>query len=667
MSRRDETLRWAVRLIGGLVLMTTAARADEKPRPRASGLKGVASVAVREGRTYVSLPEAGQIVALDGENPAPLVTGLDAPGPLVAFREWLFVLDRQGLKQLDRKGNIKLFAGVAAFPTPPKELKGLTVDVESGTLYASDASGRLYRISPKGRVDRATDAMRWPGLKSPAGLTLDSQVHLLVADSGALHRLRLTDGKAEKVVDGIGSGDALVFDRHGRLYIADRASERVLVIARPGEKPVVHTSGISASGLCLDATGQSVLAVDDRAGTLTALRTGAPGFEVDETPIGLASEVAFPKLKWAGWQGADESGKVKELRPIVLTHAGDGSNRVFVATQHGVIHVFANNPNATKSEVFLDLQDRVRYDDNMNEEGFLGLAFHPRYKENGELYVFYTPKRKNQKHVNLLSRFRVRKDDPNRADPASEEVLLRVEHPFWNHDGGTVAFGPDGYLYLALGDGGAANDPFDNGQNLQSILGKVLRLDVNRKEGDRPYAIPADNPFAGRTDARPEIWSYGLRNVWRLAFDRQTGACWAADVGQNLWEEINLLTRGGNYGWNRREGLHPFGPKGVGPTKDLIDPIWEYHHDTGKSITGGLVYRGERLPELAGHYVYADYVSGAIWALRYDEAKKRVVANRPIRSRNLPVLSFGEDERGEVYYLIATRTGEGVYRFVRSK
>ena len=315
--------------------------------------------------------------------------------------------------------------------------------------------------------------------------------------------------------------------------------------------------------------------------------------------------------------------------------------------------------------MFLDLQNRVKYNDNENEEGFLGLAFHPNYKKNGEFFVFYTTKQK--RFTNILSRFRVSRDDPNRADPASEEELLRITKPFWNHDGGTLCFGPDGYLYFALGDGGAANDPFGNGQNLKTLLGKVLRIDVDHKEAGKAYAVPPDNPFVNNKNARPEIWAYGLRNVWRMAFDRQTSILWAADVGQNLYEEIDLLSAGGNYGWNRREGLHPFGAKGSGPRPDLIEPIWEYHHDVGKSITGGLVYRGTRLPELNGAYVYGDYVAGKIWALRYSETHKRVVANRPIRDRNVPIMSFGEDEKGEIYYMTYTASGQGIYWFVPAR
>jgi glucose/arabinose dehydrogenase len=378
----------------------------------------------------------------------------------------------------------------------------------------------------------------------------------------------------------------------------------------------------------------------------------------------LETAVAFPDLQWTGWKGVTEKGQLLPLRPLVLTHAGDGSNRVFVATQHGVIHVFPNDQKAKKTQVFLDVQDRVIYSDNQNEEGFLGLAFHPNYKKNGEFFVYYTTKK--AKLTNVISRFRVSRDDPNKADLASEEELLRIPKPFWNHDGGTLYFGPDGYLYVAVGDGGAANDPFDNGQNLKTLNGKVLRLDVDRKDAGKNYAIPKDNPFVGKAGARPEIWAYGLRNVWRMAFDRKTGALWAADVGQNLYEEIDILTAGGNYGWNRREGLHPFGAKGAGPRKDFIDPIWEYHHDVGKSIIGGVVYRGPRLPELTGAYLYGDYVTGNLWALRYDPAKKRVVANRPIRDRRLPILSFGEDEKGEVYFMTYSPTGRGIYWFVKS-
>jgi glucose/arabinose dehydrogenase len=218
-----------------------------------------------------------------------------------------------------------------------------------------------------------------------------------------------------------------------------------------------------------------------------------------------------------------------------------------------------------------------------------------------------------------------------------------------------------------VGDGGLAADPFRNGQNINTLLGKILRIDIDHKAGSKAYAIPSDNPFADRKDAAPEIWCYGLRNVWRFSFDRETKVCWAADVGQDLWEEIDLITRGGNYGWNLREAFHPFGVHGVGPRKDLTDPIWEYHHSIGKSITGGGVYRGNRLPELRGAYLYADYVAGTVNALRYDNGKARVVANQPIRTKKLPIVSFGEDQEGEMYFLCITANGKGISRFERTK
>ncbi|MBW3540101.1 MAG: PQQ-dependent sugar dehydrogenase [Planctomycetes bacterium] len=378
----------------------------------------------------------------------------------------------------------------------------------------------------------------------------------------------------------------------------------------------------------------------------------------------LKPVLAFADLKWRGWSPVTDEGKVQPLRPIVVTHAGDGTNRVFVATQRGVIHVFPNRPDVKESKVYLDISDRVTYKDTENEEGFLGLAFHPNYKETGELYVYYTTK--DAPHTSVISRFRVSKDDPDQADPASEEELLRIEQPFWNHNGGTVAFGPDGYLYIGLGDGGAANDPHDNGQDLGTLLGSILRVDVDRKDEGKAYAVPADNPFVDREGAQPEIWAYGLRNVWRLSFDRKTGTLWAADVGQNLWEEINIIERGGNFGWDLREGAHPFGAEGVDARKDIIEPIWEYDHEVGKSITGGVVYRGKKLPEIAGKYIYGDYITGKLWALDYND-RTGEVKNYSIPGSKLPVITFGEDERGEVYFTVVATDGRGLYTLERSE
>jgi len=383
-------------------------------------------------------------------------------------------------------------------------------------------------------------------------------------------------------------------------------------------------------------------------GTVVCAQSTKPA--ISDTPLAVSAERAFPNLDFR--------------RPIVVTHAGDGTNRVFVAEQEGVIRTFPNDQDCEESTVFLDIEERCVYADNQNEEGLLGFAFHPKFRENGQLFVYYNST--EQDHLCKVSRFRVSKDNPAVADPASEEEIIRIPQPFWNHNGGTIAFGPDGYLYIALGDGGSGNDPMGNGQNLTTLLGSILRIDVDHKDAGLNYAIPKDNPFVNQKDAAPEIWAYGLRNVWRMSFDRKTGDLWAGDVGQNVFEEIIQLKSGGNYGWNLREALHPFGNKGVDVRDDLIEPIWEYHHDLGRSITGGGIYRGTRVPELNGAYLYADYVSMRLWALWYDAAKGRVIANREIQGPARPVLSFGEDEKGEAYFMVLTPDGKAIYRFAKA-
>ena len=368
---------------------------------------------------------------------------------------------------------------------------------------------------------------------------------------------------------------------------------------------------------------------------LMALVTLIPSLtqaEIDETPLKMEMVRAFPNLRLT--------------RPIVVTHAG--TDDLYVAEQEGKIHVFPYEQDVKKTDVFMNLQSKVRYYDKQNEEGLLGFAFHPRFKENGEFFIYYTTK--ETPHTSIISRFRTKKGDPRQGDLSSEEELMRLKQPFWNHNGGTLCFGPDGYLYIALGDGGGKNDPHGHGQNLNTLLGSILRIDVDKKENGKNYAIPKDNPFAGRKDARPEIYAYGIRNIWRMSFDQKTGLLYAADVGQNLWEEINIVSAGGNYGWNKREGMHPFGEDGQQASKKFIEPIFEYDHETGKSITGGDVYRGKAVPELDGYYLYADYVSGRLWGLKYDHKAEKVVANREIKSENMPVITFGSAADGEVYF-----------------
>lgn len=666
---------WPALLLPLLVLSIPGADAPAG-KVLVTGVKGLRGAAVGPGgKIYLTVADGkdggGSVLVVANGKTMPFATGLDEPAGMVGFAENLFVVDRSRVVRIDAKGKAKEQVAAKAFPGGAPTLKHIAVN--EGVLYVAgdlkDSGPTIYRLpggmNPFGKVAVVADAKKTPALKSIGGMTPDGASFLLVNDArtGTLLRIKVSDGSATEVLDGQGVGSGIAWDYNGRLYVG-KAKGGIAVINRPGDTPVAAASGLKGS-LVLGPAGKSILVVDADAGSVTALPIGSPAHPVDETPLPVKSEVAFPNLQWTDWKNEDSKGVPIPLRPIVLTHANDNSNRVFVATEHGVIHSFPNDQKADKTKVFLDIESRVSYSDKQNEEGLLGLAFHPKYKQNGEFYVFYTVK--TPKLTNVLSRFKVSKDDPNKADPASEEELLRITRPFWNHDGGTVCFGPDGYLYVAIGDGGAANDPHNYGQNLGVLFGKVLRLDVDGKEGDRKYRIPKDNPFVGKEGVRPEIFCYGLRNPWRIAFDNKTGKLWAGEVGQNLYEEINILTAGGNYGWNLRESLHPFGDKGVGPRKDLIEPIWEYHHDVGKSITGGHVYRGKRVPELEGAYLYADYVNPRVWALRYDEAKGRVVANQPVGHPGLGIMSFGEDQDGDVYFLVAAANGKGIYRFVGAK
>ena len=339
-------------------------------------------------------------------------------------------------------------------------------------------------------------------------------------------------------------------------------------------------------------------------------------------------------------------------RMTYLTHAGDGSDRLFLVLQPGRVMIFPNDPGAAGAAAFLDIRDRVS--DRGNEEGLLGLAFDPGHSENGHLYVYYSAAEPRR---SVISRFSVAAGSV--ADPASERVLLEIAQPFSNHNGGQIAFGPDGYLYVGVGDGGKAGDPFGNGQDRSTLLGTILRIDVGAVDRDGTYGIPADNPFAADVGgARPEIWAYGLRNPWRFSFDPETGELWTADVGQDRYEEIDLIAPGRNYGWNIMEGTSCFSPRRGCSTEGLEPPIVEYGRGDGCSVTGGYVYRGTRLPSLYGAYVYGDFCSGKIWALRYDGG---VTEHLEIVDSELRISSFGVDRSGELYIL---SFDEKIYRLV---
>ena len=331
-------------------------------------------------------------------------------------------------------------------------------------------------------------------------------------------------------------------------------------------------------------------------------------------------------------------------RPVQLLGAGDGSGRVFVVEQEGVVHTVESGEDPAGTQVFLDISERVSR--RGNEEGLIGFAFHPEFERNGEVYAHYSLA--GDEATGILSRFHLDEKDPTRVDPDSEEVLLRQPQPWRNHNGGMIAFGPDGYLYLSLGDGGAANDPQGNGQDLSTWLGSILRIDVDRREGERPYAVPADNPFVdGPEGARPEIWAFGLRNVWRFAFDRETGELWAGDVGQNELEEVDLVVRGGNYGWRRFEAERMFDADTELALEPAIAPVSSYPRSEGISITGGAVYRGSRFPSLKGQYLYGDYVSGNLW--RVSRGSGGEFVTELAARTGTSIASFGEDDDGELF------------------
>lgn len=368
--------------------------------------------------------------------------------------------------------------------------------------------------------------------------------------------------------------------------------------------------------------------------------------------FGYAMSRILPDTPAAGSRGAayiNPWAKVKltpfesgfEL-PVYLTGAGDGSGRIFVVEKAGRIKVVKDGE--VSKEPFLDIVYKVRSKES--ERGLLSVAFHPRYEENGRFFVNYT----DLEGDTIISEFHAGQD-PDRADRAQERIILKIKQPAANHNGGQIQFGPDGYLYIATGDGGFAGDPSGNGQDMNTLLGKMLRIDV---DGGEPYRIPADNPFKGIPGARPEIWSYGWRNPWRFSFDSETGDMYIADVGEGKWEEVDFQPAGSgggqNYGWNLFEGSHEFKLPDGYDTRGLTFPVAEYRHgDLGCSVTGGYVYRGKSSPGLNGTYFFSDYCSGRLWGLRKKPGGSWEWAE--FLETGLSVSSFGEDEAGELYII----------------
>jgi quinoprotein glucose dehydrogenase len=369
--------------------------------------------------------------------------------------------------------------------------------------------------------------------------------------------------------------------------------------------------------------------------------------------------------------------KLQFERPMWISEAPDGSGRFFVVYQPGKILIVKKGSDGGDAKEFFNIEDRHPYFEN--EDGLMSIAFHPGFTTNGLFYVYYNQKNPADQHSqpqnypfrSVISEFKISATDPDQADMGSERIVLEVPQPFWNHKGGELAFGPDGYLYLGLGDGGAGGDPFGSGQSTTTLLAKMLRIDVNSRSksgnGDHAYelayGIPNDNPFAHESNGvRREIFAYGLRNPWRYSFDRQTGDLWAGDVGQDLWEEVDLVTKGGNYGWSVREGAHSYKPGP--PGAQYVEPVMEYSHrqnlqseglfpdhPTGNCVIGGYVYRGKKYPALEGVYIYCDYSPGNIYGLRYDRDAQKVTAHGTLLKQPKSITSFAEDADGEIYAL----------------
>jgi glucose/arabinose dehydrogenase len=339
--------------------------------------------------------------------------------------------------------------------------------------------------------------------------------------------------------------------------------------------------------------------------------------------------------------------------PLFVTHAGDGSGRLFVVEQAGTIRVIDRG--IMQEKPFLDLRDRVST--KGNEQGLLGLAFHPDHRRNGRLFVNYN---RRDDGATVLAEYS-RQSQGLQVSTATERILMVVSQPYLNHNGGMVAFGQDGYLYVGRGDGGSRGDPQNRAQDPHEWLGKILRIDVDR---GRPYAIPGDNPYVNG-GGRPEVFALGVRNPWRFSFDRETGMFWLADVGQHKWEEVDLVIAGGNYGWRIMEGTHCYNPDHDCNPEGLIFPLAEYGHEQGRcSITGGYVYRGQAMPALRGTYLFGDYCSGELFAISSSANRKASTVPRVLMHTGYRISSFGEDEAGEFY--VVDYKG-GLYRLAPSR
>ena len=344
------------------------------------------------------------------------------------------------------------------------------------------------------------------------------------------------------------------------------------------------------------------------------------------------------------------------INPIAINQPPGDGTRWFLIEKGGQVLMFPNDDTATAASVSADFRSVV---DDRGEGGLLGMAFHPSFSGSGQVYFYYTETGIDPSTplVSRLNRFNMNMNGI--IDTGSGNIILSVDQPETNHNGGDIKFGPDGYLYIGLGDGGGSGDPEGNGQDTATLLGSVLRIDV---DNERPYAIPAGNEFASSSTNRPEIFAWGFRNPWRFSFDELTGDMWAGDVGQRAWEEIDLVVSGGNYGWNIEEGDHCFSPPVGCDDTGLIDPVFEYGRNEGQSVTGGYVYRGSSMPAFQGHYLFADWASGDLWGFDASSVLPEV---KLLADTDMRIVSFAQDGNSELY--VVDYSGGGIYRLIQTQ
>jgi putative heme-binding domain-containing protein len=557
-------------------------------------------------------------------------------------------------------------AAVAAAPPIPFSLAG--GDPHRGEAIFTGAEAKCSSCHKvRGAGGETGPALDDLSERDPASVYRDIAEPSVVIDSDFVpFAVALKDGRvAAGVVRAEGADKVRVYDVNGQTTVIPRSQIEEL---RPSTTSVMPVGLAGALGearmrdlmafLLASPAGPSSAAAHVSAAPSAI---GSPGSEprTSGTPAlpRLVTQVAFPQLQFD--------------RPVAMAYPEDGSGLLFIVEQRGRIWSFTNAPNTAEKVEYLDISPKVYSpaSGGHNEEGLLGLAFHPEYRRNGEFFVYYSAHEGPTGRRSIVARYKVTHDDRRRADPAVEQrIWVGPPDPYGNHNGGTIAFGPDGFLYITLGDSGAADDPLTTGQDPSDWFGSILRIDVDHPGDGKAYGIPRDNPRL-RDPTRfaawaAEVYCIGLRNVWKFSFDRATHTLWAGDVGQNLWEMVHVIENGGNYGWSIKEAFHNFRPRQrKDPASPLSPPLAEYPHapnqggssrvDDGKSITGGYVYRGRKLPELAGTYVYADYDTGRIWGLREHDGK--VLANGELidrtRESHLNVASFGEDAQGELFIL----------------